>query len=377
MQNKKLPFKVPVKKKKPERQTDIYTIRKQKKRRRILKRSVWFILAAMLLIVIYQRRDVWLPELETIGGHHYIAGKIPDEVCVLAPNQFGMDRFDLTDALGKQKDFICSADMEQFISDNHLDLNNHGVFNPRRIFGSNSDHDHIYNTPRAWFMGRYLSPRSYQWEGENARFTPESDDIPWCLVPERKVTVDDVIYLLSSHYQGTPYDPYINRDTGKRGMYRSIGINRTGVTSICQIRQDAPSPLKGVEWICFGSTTFSAFVPVYTNVDALPAYLSEVSKDVSSENFYWASRLIDALCDRAYNTAIRTCVRYRFAVQTEGLRIIAEYDKKMKEQNDYSLCAEANDEICETLKKLTVDTLGEVLLEASKLMKNGYDLADN
>lgn len=71
MQKKKLPFKVPVKKKKPERQTDIYAIRKQKKRRRILKRSVWFILAAMLLIVIYQRRDVWLPQLETFSGQKY------------------------------------------------------------------------------------------------------------------------------------------------------------------------------------------------------------------------------------------------------------------------------------------------------------------
>ena len=71
MQNKKLPFKIPVKKKKPERQTDIYAVRKQKKRRKILKRSIWFILAAMLLIVIYQRRDVWLPQLETIGGQKY------------------------------------------------------------------------------------------------------------------------------------------------------------------------------------------------------------------------------------------------------------------------------------------------------------------
>ena len=63
--------KLPVPKKKTERQTDIYTMRKQKKRRRILRRSIVFIAGAILLIVIYQRRDVWLPQLETIGGQRH------------------------------------------------------------------------------------------------------------------------------------------------------------------------------------------------------------------------------------------------------------------------------------------------------------------
>ena len=62
MQNK------PVKQKKPEKQADIYAVRKQKKRRKILRRSAWFIAGAIFLIVIYQKRDVWLPKLENISG---------------------------------------------------------------------------------------------------------------------------------------------------------------------------------------------------------------------------------------------------------------------------------------------------------------------
>ena len=60
--------KTPVKQKKPEKQPDIYAIRKQKKRRKILRRSAWFLAGAVFLIVLYQKRDVWLPKLETIGG---------------------------------------------------------------------------------------------------------------------------------------------------------------------------------------------------------------------------------------------------------------------------------------------------------------------
>ena len=293
------------------------------------------------------------------------------------PNQFGMDGFDPEDAFGDGKEYLCSKDLREFITENHLDLNQGGKFNPRDIFGSHRDMDHIYNTPRAWFMGRYLTPTSYRWDGENAEFSPESDNIPWSLVPERKVTVEDVKYLLSSHYQGTPYNPYSNRDTGKRGMYRSIGINRTGVTSVCQIRTGLPEAIKAIEWICFGSTTFDALLPVYPNTDKLPDYLSKVTLDVSTENFYWNSRLIGALADHNYTTSIQDIERYQDAVAVRGRQIVREYDAKMTQSENYSLISEANEKLCTMAKEETAKALNKVLLDATTHMKNGFTLADN
>ena len=319
--------------------------------------------------------EVWW--METIGGHHWMARRVPEDAVVINPNQFGMDGFDLEDAFGKQEAHLCSADLKEFIRDNGLDLNRDGKFNPRDIFGSRRDMDHIYNTPRAWFMGRYLTPESHRWDGPDAEFTPESDSIPWCLKPDRKVAAEDVKYLLSSHYQGTPYDPYSGRDTGCRGMYRSIGINRTGVTSICQIRPDVPEEIRGVEWICFGSTTFGAAVPVYTNVRRIPDYLSKVTLDASTENLYWGSRLIGALADPHYASAIQNIDRYEEAVMTKGRQLIREYDRKMTEKNDFSLTEEANEKISAMARKETVSTLNKVLLTASEKMKNGFNLADH
>ncbi|MBR6891321.1 MAG: C69 family dipeptidase, partial [Clostridia bacterium] len=319
--------------------------------------------------------EVWW--LETIGGHHWMARRIPDDACVINPNQFGMDAFDLDDAFGPQRAHLCSADLRQFIRDNCLDLNQGGAFNLRDVFGSRTDMDHIYNTPRAWFMGRYLTPRSHRWDGENAEYTPESDDIPWALTPDRRVTVEDVKYMLSSHYQGTPYNPYTSQDTGKRGMYRSIGINRTGVTSVCQIRGDMPEAIRGVEWICFGSTAFDAILPVYANVAAMPNYLSRVALDVSTENFYWSSRLLAALADHNYATCVQQIERYQNAVFTKGRQLLREYDRRMAECGDFSLTAEANGKLADMAREQTVDTLNKVLLSASENMKNGYNRADN
>ena len=326
-------------------------------------------------IAFNDKDEVWW--LETIGGHHWIARRVPDDVVVVNPNQFGMDSFDLKDALGAGKDYLCSKDLKEFISDNNLDLNRNGRFNPRDIFGSHTEMDHIYDTPRAWYMGRYLTPFSHKWDGPDAEFTPESDNIPWCFVPDRKIAVEDVRYMLSSHYQGTDYDPYKNHDTGKRGMYRSIGINRTGVTSICQIRSDVPKEIRGVEWICFGSTTFGAFLPVYTNVSKLPDYLSKVTLDTSTENFYWNSRLIGALSDPNYSSCIQDIWRYQDAVAIRGRQLIHEYDLKMKKKADTTLIEEANGKLCEMAKEETKKTLNKILYQASANMKNGFKLADN
>ncbi len=177
--------------------------------------------------------EIWW--METVGGHHWIARRVPDDCYVTMPNQLGIDAFDLADAEGAQVECMASADLRAWMAEHHLDLTlrDEGepadVFNPREAFGSASDADHVYNTPRAWAMQRLLNPRSNLWDGPDADLRPEDDDIPWCRTPERKITMEDVKRALSLHYQGTPFDPYGRAGSdATRGHYRPIGINRNG-----------------------------------------------------------------------------------------------------------------------------------------------------
>ena len=325
-------------------------------------------------IAFSDENEIWW--LETIGGHHFIAKRVKDEEYVLMPNQFGISSFDLDDALGKQKDHICSKDLKEFIQDNHLDLNNNGVFNPRLIFGSHSDQDHVYNTPRGWFMARYFNPRTYKWDGENADFTPESDDIPWSLVPERKIGIDDVKYILSSHFQGTPYNPY-SKDAEHPGIYRSIGINRTGVMAILQIRPYVDELIKPIEWICYGPNSFNTLIPLYTNVESFPKYVSGTTLTVDTNTFYWSSRLIASLTDPYYASAIQIVERYQNNTLAIGHELINKYDKLYQESKDEKLLKKLNEEVCKKIGKETSKTLDQVLLNASSHMKNGYNRSDN
>ena len=318
--------------------------------------------------------EVWW--LETIGGHHWIARQVPDDRVVIMPNQFGLDHFDFEDAYGEQKENLCSKDLREFVETYHLALDTGADFNPRLAFGSHSDADHIYNTPRAWFMARYFLPRTYKWDGDNADFTPESNDIPWSFVPERKVTVEDVRYLLGSYYQGTPYNPY-DRNAAFKGKYRTIGVPNSDVCGIMQIRGELPAAIQGVEWLSMGGSGFTACFPVYANVTEFPRYLSGTTETVSTEAMYWHSRLIAALTDAHFGNALLLDERYVNAVMNRGQQFLYEYDEKIRQGESAQILKEANQKIADMVREESDKALAEILKNASEHMKIRYHRGDN
>lgn len=370
--------------------------------------------------------EIWW--LETIGGHHWIAKRVPDDAYVTMPNQLGIDWFDLGDAEGDQVEHMASVDLRDWMADNHLDLTLRGecvffsdddfefiedgdedyievldededldeedledvyvldagrfedIFNPREAFGSRSDSDHVYNTPRAWFMQRFLNPHDV-WEGPFADYTPESDDIPWARVPERKVTIEDVKYVLSAHYQGTPYDPYGKHGTpDTRSLYRPIGINRNGQLAVLQVRPYVEEEHRAIQWMAFGSNPFNALVPFYANVDKLPEYLCNTTAKVTTDSFYWSNRLIAALADARFRDNAAHIERYQEKVGARGHQMLRETDRAVADASGEELVHVlelANEQMADFLREQTDALLGRVLHTTSLSMRNGFAMSDN
>ena len=321
--------------------------------------------------------SIWY--METIGGHHWIARRVPDDSYVMMPNQFGIDEFDFEDACSNENEYMCSKDLKEFIEENHLNLSQDDHFNPRYAFGSHSDSDHVYNSPRAWYMGRYFNPATYDWDNPHGKYSPESDELPWCLVPEKKITPSDVKYILSSHYQGTPYDPYgKSTESSLKGKYRTIGINRTDFVALIQLNGHKIKECQAIEWIAEGSNVFNTMVPLFAHMNTAPEYLANTTKDVSTDNFYWASRLIGALADASYGNSITEIDRYQLAVEAKGNAIVKKYEKLIEDAQDKDETIQsANEEIVEMLKQETNKVLNKVLYIRSLGMKNAFNRSDN
>mgnify|MGYP000948947014 CR=1 FL=1 len=273
-------------------------------------------------------------------------------------------------------------ELKEFVDKYHLDLSIDGNFNPRHAFGSRSDADHTYNTPRAWILQRYFNPTSNSYDGINADYRPDSDNLPWARVPEKKITVEDIKYGLSHHYQGTEYDSYSkNINSVKKGTLRPIGINRTNFLGLVQIRPYMPDELKSIQWLAVGSCVFNAIVPFYTNINRTPEYLANTTNQVTTENFYWTNRLIAALCDAHFADTASHIERYQLKVQSQSRELLNKYDEefietKVSKEAAKDYLEKANDKIAKELKVQTDDLLDKALFTASCNMRNKFARSD-
>ena len=200
-------------------------------------------------------------------------------------------------------------------------------------------------------------------------------------MPERKLTIEDVKYVLSAHYQGTEFDCYGSKGTpATRGAYRPIGINRNSQLAVLQLRPYAAPAYRAVQWMAFGSNPFNALVPLYANVEEMPEYLAGTEARVTSENFYWENRLIGALADVRFHECGRAVEDYQEKVGGMGHKMLHDVDAIAAGLDEAAVpakLAEANAALADFLRTETDALLGKVLYTVSCAMRNSFAMNDN
>ena len=124
---------------------------------------------------------------------------MPDDCYVVQPNRQGIDHFDLADALGEQHDYMCSADLAQWIRDHDLlmDMPAHEgdtgetvqglprYFNARIAFSTYTWLDQLYNAPRKWYLCRRLTPSDPHFRAQRPPSAPRALTSPGPCAPIR------------------------------------------------------------------------------------------------------------------------------------------------------------------------------------------------
>ncbi|MDA3768297.1 C69 family dipeptidase [Lactobacillus delbrueckii] len=308
--------------------------------------------------------EVWY--IETIGGHHWAARRIPDDAYVAAPNRLNIDFFDFND----EENFMCSSDLLDIINEYHLNPDYQG-YNLRHIFGSSTIKDAHYNNPRAWYIHRYFDP---EWEGE-----PGDQDQPFITYAKKKISPEDIKFLESSHYQDTKYDAYSTTNTeAEKKLFRPIGINRNFETHILQIRNDVEEGIAGVQWLAFGPNTFNCFVPFYTNVTTTPASF-QTGPDFDLTKIFWLNKLNAQLGDTNYKVYSALEQAFEEKAMAKLRQIENETDRAVKGLTGRDLqekLEEANQKMADLTYKQTAALTGEMVKDGHSLMKLKYDLLD-
>lgn len=303
--------------------------------------------------------EVWY--LETAGGHHWAAVRIPDDAYVIAPNQTSIQDLDLHDP----KNCLYSPDLPDFVKQHHLNPRP-GTFNFRNITGTHTEFDAHYDTSRAWYGLKLFNPQLAK------KYAPTSQNIPFIRHAERKLTIEDCGYFLSSHYQQTPYDPMTHPDLYEHPKFRPIAIDRNQVSHILQIRNHVPAKYAALEWIALGCFAFSPYVPFYTNINKTPQNYQIAGHQVTLKSAYWLYKTVAALVEPQYHQVIDDVNAYRDACQSYAIQRINQGDTEAKDLDDEKLTEFLTQHSIETANHISDRThkmVGKLIISQLKQSK--------
>lgn len=307
------------------------------------------------------KNEVWY--FESIGGHHWAAVRVPDDAYVVAPNRLNIAQFDFN-----SDDTMFAADLPDLIEKNHLNPDPDQV-NLRHIFGSATIKDTRYNNARAWYVQKYFNPEFDT--------TPDDQNLPFICRTAHKISVEDIKFVLSSHYQNTPYDPYGTGTDAQKKQYRPIGINRNQELHILQIRNDVPAEIAAIHWLAFGPNTFNSVVPFYANVLDTPANYRGTTGKCDPTQMYWLSNIMALIGDSNFGLyedqenlfeehSVAACRHLQHRADAVAL----------KQADLHSYLADVNNQMAQTTQANANKLLGQMLSLGENQMKLQFTLND-
>ncbi|KRN88875.1 C69 family dipeptidase [Ligilactobacillus ceti] len=316
-------------------------------------------------VLFADQDEVWYMEIVT--GHHWAATRIPDDAYAIAANQVAQQQIDFNDP----DNYMWSAGLQEFVIEHHLNPDREG-FNFRRIFGTDNNKDRHYNTPRVWYGQRCFNPSTIQ--------EPTSSDLPFICRAERLLAVEDLEYILGSHYNETQYDPLGQGSQEDKVRFRPISLNRTQNAHVLQIRNDVPKENAALMWICFGVPSFAPFVPFYTNAhDTDPAW-SETPLKYDIKSAYWMYRTLSMLVESHHSNFIQKDLDYLKDLREKQRTMIADFDQKVQNLTPAEITDEltqANYAISAAMKDKTMQMIADLVVEGLTLSKLTFDMDKN
>lgn len=313
------------------------------------------------------KNEVWYMEIAT--GHQWVAVRIPDDCYAVAANQIAIEQIDFNDPAN----YMWAPHIQEFVSDHGLNPD-HDQWNFRHIFGTNTKKDHHYNTPRVWFAQRYLNPIA------SVDQTPESPNMPFIRKPERKIAVEDIQYILKSHYNETKYDPLGDGSDHDRKVYRAISLSRTAQSHILQMRNNVDEKHAAVQWVELGVPSFCAYVPFFANADDTDASYRELPAKMNLDSAFWLNEALAMVVESHYNEFDEPDEDFQKDLDEWCRRKIAEVDAHAKTLDGKQLTTyltAQNHEIAKYCNSKAKDLLFELMTQGTELSKLTFKMDPN
>ena len=316
-------------------------------------------------VQFFDENEIWYVELAT--GHHWVAVKIPDDSYAVAANQIGIEDIDFNDS----ENYMWSDGIQEFVANNDLNPD-FDRWDFRHIFGTDTKQDRHYNTPRVWYGQRVLNPSTEQ--------NPESSELPFLRKPEKRIAVEDIQYILASHYNETKFDPLGSGSDDDKKRYRAISLSRTANSHVLQLRNFKKVRAVGIEWKALGLPSFTPYVPFFTNANDIDKSYSYTPEKLDLKSAYWLYETLAMVVESHFTEFAKPNLDYQKDLEQWARQKIAEVDHATVTMSGAELTnylTDQNHSIAEHFNEVTREHLADLITQGTELSKLTFKMDPN
>ena len=297
--------------------------------------------------------EAWIMEMMGKGagskGAVWVALRIPDDAICAHANQSRIGKFNMKD----KKNVMYAKDVVSFARSKGWFKGKDADFSWKMAYAKPDFSGRRFCDARAWSMLNHFYDMSpyLDWAlGKN----PDAQDMPLWVVPNKKVSVQDVENVMRDHYEGTPLSvadgsdigggiwempyrptPLMYKVDGKQYFNeRPVSTQQSGFVFVSQMRSWLPREIGGVFWFANDDANMAAFTPVYCSMTERPECYNTPGADAlhfSKKNAYWVCNMTSNMVYPRYSLMFPTLKEVRDSLDNSYFAAQAGVEKKAQE----------------------------------------------
>ena len=297
--------------------------------------------------------EAWIMEMMGKGagskGAVWVALRIPDDAICAHANQSRIGKFNMKD----KKNVMYAKDVVSFARSKGWFQGKDADFSWKMAYAKPDFSGRRFCDARAWSMlNHFYDMTPYlDWAlGKN----PDAQDMPLWVVPNKKVSVQDVENVMRDHYEGTPLSvadgsdigggiwempyrptPLMYKVDGKQYFNeRPISTQQSGFVFVSQMRSWLPREIGGVLWFANDDANMAAFTPVYCSMTERPECYNTPGADAlhfSKKNAYWVCNMTSNMVYPRYSLMFPTLKEVRDSLDNSYIAAQSGVEKKAQE----------------------------------------------
>lgn len=279
---------------------------------------------------IADKNEAWI--LAVVRGKHWVAQRVQDDHVLFLPNYYTIKNIDLDD----KRNFLASHGLIEYAVKRGWYNSEEGEFNFREAYGNSRSASSMSNIGRMWVGVRSLELKEYDIE----------DDFPTTFKPTYKIGKQEIMEVLSDHYEGTHLD---NSEGYKNGSphdneVMNICAAHQQISFIAELRGGMAPEIGCVIWTAPKRGCVNPYIPVYLGVTKYPEYLSLYSADEAAlrhfdvdktiyerdnDKAWWSFIEVAEYVDEHYGTRINKRTNIKNDLQSQFFIRFEEVDKEI------------------------------------------------